>query len=144
MNGTFLATRAFLKLVGSKQATILNVSSAGGIWAGPGMSSYSLSKLVVTRMAELVALENPNITAIAFHPGMLMTRLAPDEFVPFAIDKPALPGGFAVWLLSDKAKFLNGRYVHANWDVEELMQREKEIVDKDLLRVKLSGDFGKK
>ncbi|ETI29036.1 hypothetical protein G647_01489 [Cladophialophora carrionii CBS 160.54] len=144
VNGTFLATRAFLKLIGTKQATILNVSSAAGLWPGPCMSSYSLSKLVVARMAELVALERPNVTAIAFHPGMLMTRLATDDFAPFALDKPTLPGGFAVWLLSPKAKFLNGRYVHANWDVEEMMQREKEIVDKNLLRVKLSGDFGKK
>jgi hypothetical protein len=31
-----------------------------------------------------------------------------------------LPGNFAVWAASPEATFLHGRFVWANWDVEEL------------------------
>ena len=31
-----------------------------------------------------------------------------------------LPANFMVWAASDEAKFLNGKSVWANWDVEEL------------------------
>lgn len=36
-------------------------------------------------------------------------------------DDAKLPGAFAVWLASDEAAFLNGRYVKATWDVGEMM-----------------------
>ena len=32
-----------------------------------------------------------------------------------------LPGNFAVWLASPEAKFLSGRFVWAEWDVDELL-----------------------
>jgi hypothetical protein len=33
-----------------------------------------------------------------------------------------------VWSLSPEARFLNGRFVHANWDVDELKERKEEIL----------------
>jgi hypothetical protein len=38
---------------------------------------------------------------------------------------------------------LNGRYTTANRDVEELAKRQEKVVQKDLLKVKLAGDFVK-
>jgi hypothetical protein len=32
-----------------------------------------------------------------------------------------LPGDFAVWLASPEAKFLAGKFVWAQWDVDELL-----------------------
>lgn len=38
-----------------------------------------------------------------------------------------LYGEFALWLASEEAAFLAGRFVCANWDVDELKARAEEI-----------------
>lgn len=38
-----------------------------------------------------------------------------------------LPAHFLVWLCSPEAKFLNGKFVWSNWDVDELKDRAVEI-----------------
>ena len=50
-----------------------------------------------------------------------------------------LPGDFAVWLASPEAEFLNGRFVWAEWDVDELVaMREKLASDQNLLTVSIA------
>jgi NAD(P)-dependent dehydrogenase (short-subunit alcohol dehydrogenase family) len=39
----------------------------------------------------------------------------------------ALSGDFVNWAISPEARFLNGRFVHANWDVEELKAMAPEL-----------------
>jgi hypothetical protein len=51
----------------------------------------------------------------------------------------ALPGDFTVWAVSPEARFLNGKFVWANWDVEELKAMAKEIVDSDKFSLGLPG-----
>ena len=137
-------TQGFLKLVGdSKLATIINITSYGGIAVIPSTSSYSLSKLVQIQMQRFVAAENPNITAISLHPGTVLTPITKPFFVKFSKDTPALAGGVAVWLATEQAKFMNGRYMGANWSVKEMMERKEEIVSKRLLLMELQGTFGK-
>lgn len=137
-------TQGFLKLVGdTKPATIINVTSAGGIAVIPHTSSYSLSKLVQIQIQRFVAVENPNITAISLHPGTVLTPITKPQFVKFSKDTPALAGGVAVWLATEQAKFMNGRYMGVNWSVAELMERKDEIVSKGLLLEELQGTFGK-
>jgi hypothetical protein len=50
-----------------------------------------------------------------------------------------LPAHFLVWLASEEAKFLKGKFVWANWDAQELMARADEIQGSMLLRVSLNG-----
>ncbi len=51
-----------------------------------------------------------------------------------------MPAHFCVWLASGEADFLKGKFVYANWDVDELKQRAKEIVaDPHLLTITLGG-----
>jgi hypothetical protein len=91
-----------------------------------------------------VAAENPNIVAVALHPGIVDTDMTIDSFKRFALDKPELVGAVAVWLAgwNDPSRhFLSGRYVSANWDVEELLER-KEIAEGNLLTMKLNADLG--
>jgi hypothetical protein len=38
-----------------------------------------------------------------------------------------LAGSFSVWLASPEARFLRNKFLWANWDVEELKSRAKEI-----------------
>ena len=50
-----------------------------------------------------------------------------------------LTGVFAVYLTTERAKYLNGKYAWVNWDVEELEVRNDDIVSKGLLTEKLKG-----
>jgi hypothetical protein len=51
----------------------------------------------------------------------------------------SLPADFVVWVASEEAAFLKGKYVWANWDVGELVERKAEIVEKKLLEMWLNG-----
>lgn len=51
----------------------------------------------------------------------------------------SLSGNFAVWLASPEAAFLRGKMVWANWDVDELMSRAREIQESSLLSLNLQG-----
>jgi hypothetical protein len=53
-----------------------------------------------------------------------------------------LPGDFAVWAASNEAEFLHGRFVWANWDVDELQTgplREKIENDPGFLKMTVKG-----
>lgn len=144
VKGTFLMTQEFLKLVGSeKQATIINIASGMAIATIPHTSSYALSKLIQVQIQRFVGIENPNIVAVSIEPGAVMTAITKPAFVKFSLDTFELAGGVAVWLTTEKAKFMNGRFMAAQWSVDELMEREKEIVDGGLLLEGLQGKFGK-
>jgi len=51
----------------------------------------------------------------------------------------SLPGNFAVWLASPEAAFTKGKYLWANWDVEELKARAENIKGSGLLTMSLNG-----
>ena len=44
-----------------------------------------------------------------------------------------------VWLSGPEAGFLKGKYVWANWDVDELKERAAEIKDSKVLELALIG-----
>lgn len=100
----------------TNQATILNLSTGVAIAVSPGASAYSISKVALTQFASYVAVKHKNIRSIAIHPGIIRTALLGDNspFMPFSEDDLSLSGGFAVWLTTEEADFLDGRYVDAN------------------------------
>ena len=61
----------------------------------------------------------------------------------------SLPASFILWLASPEARFLKGKYLWANWDVDELKARAKEIEEGSELNIALVGwpfgdnNFGK-
>lgn len=71
-----------------------------------------------------------------------MTDMTLDAFKRFALDTPELVGGVGVWLATDNAAFLNGKYISANWSIEELLERKEEILSGGLLSVALVGKLG--
>ena len=52
-------------------------------------------------------------------------------------DTPELCAGFAVWLTKGQRAWLNGRYVSATWDVDELLAKKDEIVKGDKLKLRM-------
>jgi hypothetical protein len=52
-------------------------------------------------------------------------------------DDEDLAGAFCVWLSREKRGWLSGRYVSCNWDVGELEAKKGEIVERDLLKMRM-------
>ncbi|CEL00430.1 hypothetical protein ASPCAL00032 [Aspergillus calidoustus] len=143
VKGTFLMTQQFLQLNGKDiDVIIINITSTAALNSTPCLSSYSLSKLCQIQLQAFVRAENPNVRAVSLHPGILMTRMTPPAFQRFARDTFELVGGVAVWLASEEARFMDGRYMSVNWSVDELLERKEEIVSDGLLEIALRGKFG--
>ncbi|KAL3449891.1 oxidoreductase [Aspergillus insuetus] len=83
-----------------------------------------------------------NVRAVGLHPGILMIRMTPIAFQRFARDTFELVGGVTVWLATERAAFMNGRYMSVNWSVGELLERKKEIVSDVLLEIAVRGKSG--
>ncbi|KAF2094740.1 putative oxidoreductase [Rhizodiscina lignyota] len=155
LRGPFLLTKAFMNLLGPEptsvppkssptRATIINVTTSGAHTIVPNHSSYCISKLALNQLTAYVAAEDSSITCVCVHPGVIptdMSSLVP-FLNPFAKDSPELVGSVAVWLASGDQRFLSGRYITANWDVEELVRKKDEILDGDKLTTALKGEFG--
>ncbi|XXH02101.1 hypothetical protein Hte_008467 [Hypoxylon texense] len=106
---------------------------------------YCVSKVAQMRLVEMIAEQygKDGVLAVAVHPGAVKTKMAevaPEEFVPHLIDSPALCGGFCVWLCANKEQWqwMTGRFVCATWDIEELLSRERDVVEQDLLKLKMA------
>lgn len=50
-----------------------------------------------------------------------------------------MSANFIVWASSPEARFLRGKFVWANWDVDEMMAKKEEIVSGLKLTVGLLG-----
>lgn len=51
----------------------------------------------------------------------------------------SLSAGFNVWVASPEARFLKGKFLWANWDVDELKARAKELEEGTQLSMGLVG-----
>ncbi len=123
-------------------ATFINLISAAAWQPHTQISGYALSKLAATQFTTYIGTAYPNITAIALHPGILETDMLHPSYARFDLNSTELIGGLAVWLSGERARFLSGRVMNANWDVEELVQRKKEIEEGGDLKLNLVGKFG--
>jgi len=127
---------------------VIQISSATAWFVDPAMApwSYSLSKLAVTRLIEHfhVAHHRHGINAFSVQPGGVKTGLSflsqPEGKGWFErmINDRQLCGAMCVWLTKEKRDWLSGRYIDARWDIDELLRRKGDIIDRDLLRVSLA------
>jgi hypothetical protein len=51
----------------------------------------------------------------------------------------SLPANFNVWLASPESRFLKGKFLWSNWDVDELKARAEEIESTTQLSIGLGG-----
>jgi NAD(P)-dependent dehydrogenase (short-subunit alcohol dehydrogenase family) len=111
----------------------------------PFMAGYVTSKLATVQLNANIAAAYPSINAVNIHPGLIETEMLKEPFKRFNMDDPSLTGGTLAWLAADheRSRFLSGRTIHANWDVEGLVARRDEIVKENLLTIGLQGKFGK-
>lgn len=143
VKGTYLMTRAFLPiLLAGGEKTIINMNSVGALLSRPGASAYQTGKLALLRLTEFTHVEygDMGVLAFALHPGAVDTELIrnlPAMYHSNLVDSPELAADTIVWLTQEKRMWLNGRYLSANWDMDEIMAREEEIVKGGKLKVGL-------
>ncbi|KZL68748.1 short-chain dehydrogenase/reductase [Colletotrichum tofieldiae] len=140
--GTFLVSRYFINSLPSldSPAVIIYVST-GAAWVSNALSAgYSGSKLAAQKLISDISAGYPNIVTISISPGLVETDML--QIKNFDIDTPELVGGTVVWLTGERARFLNGRAISTNWNVEDLVARKEEIQREDLLTIKMAGKFG--
>jgi NAD(P)-dependent dehydrogenase (short-subunit alcohol dehydrogenase family) len=123
---------------GKSGGHLILLSSIGAQLLMPGASDYQTSKHAINRLCEFVQVDHGDdgIKCFALHPGGVSTELGlsmPQAMHAYLIDEPALAADFAVWLCSGKADWAKGRYLSANWDVNELSALRETILRDDLL-----------
>lgn len=138
VHGVYNMCHGFINATGG-QGTIINLVSLGASFLMPGMSGYSASQLATIKLGEFLDLEHPKLRVFSVHPGMVEAEngrgMVVDALLPFSKDKAGLTGALAVYLTTEKADFLRGGYIHANWDVEELEAHKDEIAEKKLIKL---------
>ncbi|EHL02815.1 putative Uncharacterized oxidoreductase C30D10.05c [Glarea lozoyensis 74030] len=108
----------------------------------PNLSGSMGSKVAQIKLMEFLAAENPDKFICSVHPGIhdtKMFRRSAADASQLPMDTLELHAHFMVWLATPKNKFLQGRVVFANWDVDELSARAEEITTSTVLTIGYSG-----
>jgi short-subunit dehydrogenase len=131
-------------MVARKSGCIINMGSYAGIRALPANVSYATSKAALVRFSDSIAesVRNHGIHVFTVSPGMVDTdmtrsidikRLLPGvEFT----DKSKI-GRLVVNLLTKDVGRLTGRFIHANDDLDELIQNADRIAKEDSYTLRL-------
>ncbi|KAL5594723.1 hypothetical protein BROUX41_001638 [Berkeleyomyces rouxiae] len=122
--------------------TVVNINSLASQMVSPGASAYQVSKLAQLRLTEFVNCDHgaDGLLGWAIHPGGVATQLGlslPVERHAALTESPRLCADAVVFLAERRREWLAGRYLMAQWDVEELLAREEEIVQGDKLKVRI-------
>lgn len=150
--GTAAVTQAFLqaraKQNATEQAVVLNLNTVGAYNVlAPLLSAYTASKAATWRMTEIFSedISKSNevpggVRFISVHPGYVRTAMAEKSGLEgfFEPTNPRLAAEFIAWSASQEASFLANRLAWVNWDVDELVARKGEIVERDMLRTAMS------
>ncbi|KAJ7741379.1 NAD-P-binding protein [Mycena metata] len=98
------------------------LGSASAQYRYPCGSPYIISKHALNRLTEYIPIENPAVKAFTLDPGAIktdMTALNPAA-APYLIDTLALPAATCLRLTSGREDWLSGRYLSANWNLDEV------------------------
>ncbi|EFX04156.1 short chain dehydrogenase reductase [Grosmannia clavigera kw1407] len=144
VRGPYLVTRAFLPfmLEAGGDKTVINLCSIAAHLVAPGASAYQTSKLALLRFTEFLDQDHgaDGVLTYALHPGGVLTdmgRRLPKERQPAMTETPKLAADVIVFLTERRREWLAARYVSATWDVEELLSKEKEVVEGGKLQVRM-------
>ncbi|KAH7310723.1 hypothetical protein B0I35DRAFT_397050 [Stachybotrys elegans] len=146
-----MTERFYKQTTGQGQKFLVNVSTiAIYMWTtmGPERPTYGLTKAAGTALVQQIAKDtsSDDMQIVSFHPGGVLTEASRNvgynENMGIRFDDENLPGHFAVWAASKEAAFLHGRFVWANWDMEEIKNGpvgERIQSDEHYLKVGIEG-----
>ena len=138
--GVYLCCRAVIPgMLERGSGRIVNVASGAAYLPGSSSTAYSASKAAVHRFSETLANQLAGrIPVFSISPGLVRTRMT-DEFgdnAPWT--PPELAPRLVHALASGRLDALAGRYLHAEHDdVDDLERRADEIVENDLNAIRL-------
>ena len=123
---------------GQTSGHLIVLSSVGAQFIMPEASDYQTSKHALNRLCEFIQSDHGDegVKCFAIHPGGVATDLGknmPEQMHEYLTDTPDLAACFIVWLCSGKADWAAGRYLSANWDVDQLVAAKDSILSDDLL-----------
>jgi NAD(P)-dependent dehydrogenase (short-subunit alcohol dehydrogenase family) len=149
IRGLFNMARAFLPLQlqtyasNASLCTMINVASSGALTARTESSSYRTSKLAILRWTESLQLEygDQGLLAYCVNPGAIQTKITenlPEQARTKLPHRPDIAGDTIAWLAAERKEWLGGRYVSCPWDMEEFMNMKDDIVQKDMLKMRMA------
>jgi len=131
---------------GSRPKFVVNVSSASLHCYPYPAAMYAATKAgfgdYLCHKADFIPEDELRI--VNLHPGSVYTSAA-EQAGEVAKNLPiwddlSLPSHTALWMTCRDAAFLHGRFVWANWDMDELLsQREKVLADPGYLKIGITG-----
>lgn len=150
VKGPFLVSRAVLPaMLARDSGRIINISSGAASEPRPYNSGYAAAKTAAQRFSESVqgTLAGTNVRMFSLNPGPVLTPMNIRNQASEASRKWNPPGRAMNWLPPEKAASyalvlasgrgdeLAGRYVQVFDDIEVLIERAGEIVEKDMHRL---------
>jgi NAD(P)-dependent dehydrogenase (short-subunit alcohol dehydrogenase family) len=141
--GVFLCCRAVVpKMLDRGRGRIVNVASGSAYLPTTGMAStaYGPSKAAVHRFSELLAVQlSPrNVHVFPISPGLVRTEMTSDMRDDAAWTPPECAPQLVRALASGRLDRLAGRYLHAEHDPpDQLERRIDEILQHDLNAIRL-------
>ncbi|ESA43461.1 uncharacterized protein NCU08784 [Neurospora crassa OR74A] len=158
LRGPMRYTELFMKQGKERQKFLINISTASAHISfpeySPALSSspeYGFTKATAGLFFRYIAQRSDpeKMQVVSIHPGTIYSELwqglgVEKSVLPF--DDISLPADFAVWATTKEARFIHGRFVWANWDVEELKAKyaERFKEDAELFRFGVCGLAGSK
>jgi len=73
--GPMMLTQAALPYLRESQGRVINVSSGAAVNAVPGWAAYCAAKAALNHFTRVLAVEEPEVTAVAFRPGVVNTEM---------------------------------------------------------------------
>lgn len=145
--GTATVTQAYLRARKTTNTTspgtVLTISTFGVHWGTEvlGASNYTASKAGQLRLLEMLSAEaGPDVRFVTVHPGAIDTAMIVKSTLKGKLKETDIDavGNWLVWATAN-AEWMDGRFFYLGWDVDELLQRKGEIVEKNLLVYSIAG-----
>lgn len=138
LRGPMLFSHAVLPgMVARNAGRIVNITSGAGNRPIPGNPSYGVSKTALTRLGECLALTlaGTGVSVFNLSPGLVRTAMTDGNpiFANVPADQwtpPERAGEIVVALASGQYDVLSGRFIHASDDLDSLLARADDIVEK--------------
>lgn len=142
VQGPYLITRGFLPLIlKSREKTVIVISSIGAHVVVTGGSAYETTKYAVLRINHYLMNEygSQGLLAYAVAPGGVKTDMtAGFAFQDRLMDTPQMVAHTLVFLTKERREWLASRYIDSRWDMEEFLGKKDEIIQRDLLKVRMA------
>ena len=140
--GPYLCCRAVIPgMIERGRGRIVNTGSGASYLPGSSSTAYAASKAALGRFGETLAkqLEGHGIPVFTISPGLVRTEMTEEAFPACAPwTPPELAPRLVLALASGRLDALSGRYIHAEHDdVDDLERRAAEIVEQDLNAIRL-------